>query len=127
MSSDLATLFTGRTFEIKVYPFSFSEYMEYFNRKDNYEALDKYMLEGGMAGSYLYKDQEDKYDYMADVFDTLIVRDIRKKYRIRNTQRMDRIVDFLMESCSKSKKVYMLIETESRSLNLLCSNILTQY
>lgn len=29
-----------------------------------------------MAGSYLYKDQEDKYDYVADVFDTLIVRDI---------------------------------------------------
>lgn len=100
MSSDLATLFTGRTFEIKVYPFSFSEYMEYFNLKDNYEALDRYMLEGGMAGSYLYKDQEDKYDYVADVFDTLIVRDIRKKYRIRNTQLMDRIVDFLMDNVS---------------------------
>lgn len=38
-----------------------------------------------MAGSYLYKDQEDKYDYVAEVFDTLIVRDIRKKYKIRNT------------------------------------------
>lgn len=37
-----------------------------------------------MAGSYLYKDQEDKYDYVAEVFDTLIVRDIRKKYKIRN-------------------------------------------
>ena len=36
--------------------------------------------------SYLYKDQEAKYDYIADVFDTLIVRDIRKKYKIRNTQ-----------------------------------------
>lgn len=46
LSSDLATLFTGRTFEIKVYPFSFSEYMEYFDLKDRYEALDKYVLEG---------------------------------------------------------------------------------
>ena len=100
LSSDLATLFTGRTFEIKVYPFSFSEYMEYFGLKDSYEALDKYILEGGMAGSYLYKDPEAKYDYVADVFDTLIVRDIRKKYRIRNTQLMDRIVDFLMDNIS---------------------------
>ena len=100
LSSDLATLFTGRTFEIKVYPFSFREYMEYFGLKDRYDALDKYVLEGGMSGSYLYKDQEAKYDYIADVFDTLIVRDIRKKYKIRNTQLMDRIVDFLMDNVS---------------------------
>lgn len=100
LSSDLATLFTGRTFEIEVYPFSLGEYMEYFNLKDRHEALDKYVLEGGMAGSYLYKDQEAKYDYIADVFDTLIVRDIRKKYKIRNTQLMDGIVDFLMDNVS---------------------------
>jgi len=100
LSSDLATLFTGRTFEINVYPFAFNEYVEYFNLKDRYEALDRYMLEGGMAGSYLYKDQEAKNDYIADVFDTLIVRDIRKKYKIRNTQLMNRIVDFLMDNMS---------------------------
>ena len=74
--------------------------MKYFGLKDRYDALDKYVLEGGMSGSYLYKDQEAKYDYIADVFDTLIVRDIRKKYKIRNTQLMDRIVDFLMDNVS---------------------------
>ena len=100
LSSDLATLFTGRTFEIKVFPFSFSEYMQYFEYSDKYAAMDKYMFEGGMAGSYLYKDQEAKYDYIADVFDTLIVRDIRKKYKIRNMQLMDRLVDFLMDNIS---------------------------
>ncbi len=63
LSSDLATLFTGRTFEIKVYPFSFAEYVEYFNPTDKYTAFDNYMFEGGMSGSYLYKEQEDKYDY----------------------------------------------------------------
>ena len=100
LSSDLATLFTGRTFEIKVFPFSFGEYMQYFGHSDKYAAVDKYMIEGGMAGSYLYKDQEAKYDYIADVFDTLIVRDIRKKYKIRNMQLMDRLVDFLMDNIS---------------------------
>lgn len=100
LSSDLATLFTGRTFEIKVFPFSFSEYMQYFGYSDKYAAMDKYMIEGGMSGSYLYKDQEAKYDYIADVFDTLIVRDIRRKYKIRNLQLMDRLVDFLMDNIS---------------------------
>ena len=100
LSSDLATLFTGRTFEIKVFPFSFSEYIQYFGYSDKYAAMDKYMIEGGMSGSYLYKDQEAKYDYIADVFDTLIVRDIRKKYKIRNMQLMNRLVDFLMDNIS---------------------------
>ena len=100
LSSDLATLFTGRTFEIKVFPFSFSEYMQYFGHNNKYAAIDRYMMEGGMAGSYLYKDQEARYDYIADVFDTLIVRDIRRKYKIRNMQLMDRLVDFLMDNIS---------------------------
>ncbi len=100
LSSDLATLFTGRTFEIKVFPFSFREYMQYYAYLDQYTAFEKYMVEGGMAGSYLYKDQEMKYDYIADVFNTLIVRDIRQKYKIRNMLLMDRIVDFLMDNIS---------------------------
>ncbi|MDO4338590.1 MAG: ATP-binding protein [Eubacteriales bacterium] len=100
LSSDLATLFTGRAFEIKVYPFSFQEFLRYYNLTDNYTAFDRYLREGGMAGSYLYKDQEAKYDYIADVFDTLIVRDIRQKYKIRNPILMNRIVDFLMDNVS---------------------------
>ena len=113
LSSDLATLFTGRTFEIKVYPFSFSEYMQYFNYSDKFTAVDKYMIEGGMAGSYLYKDQEAKFDYIADIFDTLIVRDIRKKYKIRNMQLMDRIVDFLMDNISNLSSARSITNTLS--------------
>ena len=100
MSSDLATLFTGRTFEIKVYPFSFKEYLEYYDSKNVYDAFDGYVKEGGMAGSYLYRDIESKYDYIKDVFDTLIVRDIRQKYKIKNAALMDRLVDFLMDNVS---------------------------
>lgn len=100
LSSDLATLFTGRTFEIKVFPFSFKEFLRYYNLTDHYTAFDRYLKEGGMAGSYLYKDQEARYDYIADVFDTLIVRDIRQKYKIRNPILMSRIVDFLMDNVS---------------------------
>ena len=111
LSSDLATLFTGRTFEIKVYPFSFAEYLDYFGMTDKYAALDRYMLEGGMAGSYLYRDQEAKYDYISDVFDTLIVRDIRQKYKIRNMQLMNRIVDFMMDNISNLSSARSIADT----------------
>ena len=111
LSSDLATLFTGRTFEIKVYPFSFSEYVNYFGLTDNYTAFDSYMLEGGMAGSYLYKEQEDKYEYIENIFDTLILRDIRQKYNIKNPALMDRISQFLMDNLSNLTSARNITDT----------------
>lgn len=111
LSSDLATLFTGRTFEIKVYPFSFSEYVNYFGLTDNYTAFDSYMLEGGMAGSYLYKEQEDKYEYIENVYDTLILMDIRQKYNIKNPALMDRISQFLMDNVSNLTSARNITDT----------------
>lgn len=100
MSSDLATLFTGRTFEIHVYPFSLVEFMEYYGLADADEAFRRYALEGGMPGSYAYRTDEARYSYVADVFDTLIVRDIRQKHGIRNVDALDRVADFLMDNIS---------------------------
>ena len=100
LSSDLATLFTGRTFEIEVFPFSFREFLQYFELTDQYAAFNRYIQEGGMSGSYLYKTPESKYDYISDVFNTLIVRDIQRKYRVRNMPLMERLCDFLIDNIS---------------------------
>lgn len=102
LSSDLATLFTGRTFKLEIFPFSFTEFCEYFEftNTDTYAAFDRYLKEGGMAGSYQYKDLENKYNYIEDVFKTLIVRDIKQKYKIRNQSVMDSLVDFLIDNVS---------------------------
>lgn len=63
LSSALATLFTGRTFKIEMYSFSFKEFVKYYNYKDLEEAFNRYVLEGGMSGSYLYKTKEEIWAY----------------------------------------------------------------
>lgn len=101
LSSDLATLFTGRTFEIEVFPFSFAEFCEYFEAEDDIDvAFDAYVKVGGMAGSYVYTTEEDRYFYVASVFDTLIMRDIRQKYGIRNSGLLARLSEFMMDNVS---------------------------
>lgn len=100
LSSDLATLFTGRTFQIPVYPFSLAEFMEYFGFREPKTGLERYVREGGMPGSYVYAEPEEQYRYIADVFDTRIVRDIRKRHKIRNSEALLRISNFLMDNIS---------------------------
>lgn len=100
LSSDLATLFTGRTYEIQVYPFSFKEFMKYFNYESAQDAFEKYVLEGGMAGSYIYNDVNKKYNYINEVYNALIVRDIQQKYNIQNISLMDSLTEFMMDNVS---------------------------
>ncbi len=101
LSSDLATLFTGRTYSIEVYPFSYKEFLEYYDLTNNYENFDRYVLEGGYAGSYLYKDLDKKYNYISDVYKTMIVRDIVQRNKIQNVSLLDSISDFLIDNIAR--------------------------
>ncbi|MDO5329592.1 MAG: ATP-binding protein [Coriobacteriia bacterium] len=98
-SSDLATLFVGRAYEIHVFPFSFNEYSTYFPNENNYQNLTNYMTDGGMSGSYLYKNKSRRMKYLnEEVLNALIIRDIVNKYRIRNEQLLNLLVDYLMDN-----------------------------
>lgn len=100
LSNDLATLFTGRTFSVEVFPFSFKEFVSYYEYQDLQQAFDRFALEGGMSGSYLYESMDDKYNYLNEVFETLIVRDIQQKYKIKNISLLDTLNDFLVDNIS---------------------------
>ena len=98
LSSDLATLFTGRTFEIEIYPFSFKEYLDYFKYSNIDDAFNKYVMEGGMSGSYLYNSIDKKYDYLNDIYNNLIVRNIFERNKIKDEKLMSSLNDFLMDN-----------------------------
>lgn len=115
-SSDLATLFVGRTYDIHVLPFSFTEYLSYFPSDNINTSFTKYITEGGMAGSYLYKDMNQKYRYInTEVLNALVVRDIIRKYNIRNEPLLHALIDFLMDNIGN--KVSIRSITDSLSSN----------
>jgi len=98
LSSNLATLFTGRTFQIEVFPFSFNEFMEYYKYNDPDKVFDEYLVYGGMAGSYPYEEKNEKYEYIKDVYETLIVRDIKQKYKIKNNEVLEGVNNYLTDN-----------------------------
>ncbi len=101
LSSDLATLFTGRTMEVQVFPFSFVEYREYLRSgADLQDDFDSYVRMGGMSGSYVYSGEKERYEYVADVYRTILLRDLVQKYAIRNKEEFLRITEFMMDNVS---------------------------
>ena len=117
LSSDLATLFTGRTYKIEIFPFSYNEFMSYYNYENTDETFDKYVLEGGFSGSYLYKNLDEKYKYISDVYKTLIVRDITQRYHIQNIPLLDSISYFLIDNISKLTSYRSLTDTLNSNKN----------
>ena len=101
LSSDLATLFTGRTMEVQVFPFSFTEYRSYFiSNADLQDDFDSYVRTGGMSGSYVYPGEKERYEYVADVYRTILLHDLVQKYAIRNKEEFLRITEFMMDNVS---------------------------
>ena len=127
LSSDLATLFTGRTFEIEIFPFSFEEYLKYYQYKDIDLAFDKFVLDGGMAGSYLYENEEKRYNYILDVYKTLIVRDINEKYNIKNNELLDNLTNFMMDNISNITSVRKITNSLNKFDNTLNHKTIGSY
>lgn len=102
LSSDLATLFTGRHIEIHVFPFSFKEYCTYFETaaSDLQEAFTDYIQTGGMSGAYPYYRPADREKYIRDVYETILIRDLVEKYKLGYPTIMKRVSQYLMDNIS---------------------------
>ena len=101
LSADLATLFTGRYIEIHVFPFSFQEYCRYNDDvSDKDKLFDEYSTKGGLAGSYVYKTEKDRSNYIKEVYETIVTRDLVQKYALPDTWVLQRLSEFLMDNIS---------------------------
>lgn len=127
LSSDLATLFTGRTFQIEIFPFSFKEFMEYYKYNDPDKVFDEYVMHGGMSGSYLYNEENGKYEYIKNVYETLIVRDIKKKYKIKNSEVLEGVNNFLTDNISNLTSSNNITDYLNKSKSLVTYKTVNNY
>jgi len=125
LSSDLSTLFTGRFIEIPVYPFSFSEYCEYYGYDSNTtNVLDSYVMNGGLSGAYVYSEKEDQASYIKDVYTTIIKRDLVDKYGIKEEALLNSLTDYMMDnisnltSASKISNVFKQNKVETNHITI---------
>ena len=128
LSSDLATLFTGRTIELKVFPFSFAEYMQYFKPSDALDTcFDQYVRTGGMSGSYVYQTEQKRFDYVKDIYNTILLRDLVQKYNIRNKSELTQISEFMMDNVSNILSPNTICDTLNRDQSEITRKTVSKY
>ncbi|MDO4376657.1 MAG: ATP-binding protein [bacterium] len=97
LSSDIITEFRGRGDEIKVFPLSFSEYIESFNG-DKQDAWNEYVLYGGLPLILSKKTDEEKSKYLKELFDQTYIKDIIERNNIQRVDILDSIINILASS-----------------------------
>ena len=74
--------------------------MNYYELNNAIDSFDDYVLSGGLAGSYLYPTEKSKLNYIANVYETIIERDLIKRKRIKNVVLLKKISSFLIDNVS---------------------------
>ena len=107
LSGEMASLIAGRYYQISIYPFSFKEFLQYKREIDGIdisnidELFEEYMEFGGMPPIQQVSD-EDKYSYLDDIFNTILLKDIITRHDIRSSDMLNRIIDYSIINMAKN-------------------------
>ena len=102
LSSELTTLLAGRVLTIKIYPFSFKEFIQEYPFKENddkYDKFDKYLKFGGMPMLVNMNDNEDlMINYLNDIKEVVLKKDVINRNNIKDVVFLDNLIKY-MSSC----------------------------
>jgi predicted AAA+ superfamily ATPase len=128
LSSELATLLSGRCIEVRMLPFSFSEFIEFngYDRKGINEGhLSAYMIRGSFPLIDSDDDPETVRTKLEGIYNTIVMKDIinRKKDTVRNGPLLDRLVRFVFSTCGSPVSPHSI----SKQPGFTDSNTVDQY
>jgi len=105
LSSELATILTGRAFEINILPFSFSEYLDYTGKTANPDrAFADYLRIGGFpeAIGLAQEGENFAYAYLNTVFQNIFENDIQKRHTIYHETTYRDVIHYLIDIVGSS-------------------------
>ena len=100
LSGELATCLAGRYVEFVIYPFSFAEFSELYSKPfpntASRESFERYLLLGGMPylGNLRYEEEPSR-QYLQDVYNSVVLKDVVKRGKIRDVDLLERIIAYV--------------------------------
>lgn len=122
LSSELSTYLSGRYVEFPIYSLSYTEFLQFHHRKDSDESLRLYERYGGLP--YLMNlqlDDDTVNEYLSSIYSTIVFRDIVERYKLRNVDFLERLIEYLAENIGNlfsAKKVSDFLKSQQVKISV---------
>ena len=127
LSGELATLLAGRYVEIRVYPLDFQEYLDFAAANPDEAGLSRqeqfadFLRFGGLPGIHQMKWEESRImQYLQDIYNSVLLKDVIARNRIRDTALLEGIVLYLMDNIGtpfSAKSISDFLKSQGRKLS----------
>lgn len=121
LSGELATYLSGRYIEFKIYSLSYSEFLEFYQLENTTKSLTKYLNYGGLPFLINLPDSESViFDYLKNIYSTILYKDIVSRFNIRNTHFLENLVKYLAQNTGNiisAKKISDYLKSQKQSIS----------
>lgn len=128
LSGELATYLTGRYIEVRMFSLSYIEFLEFHDLENVPESFNKYMKFGGLPYlKHLKLDETIVYDYLKNIFQSILFKDIIGRYSIRNISFIERLCTYIANNIGQivsAKKISDYLKSQRVSFS---NNIVLDY
>ena len=121
LSGELATLLTGRYIEIKMYPLSFKEYIEYYQKDADEKIYLNYINRSSFPYALKLEDETEIDDYLDALYNTIILKDVAQRKKIADTSMLKTVAKFLFNNignCLSIKKIADTLTSDGRPISV---------
>jgi len=121
LSGELSTLIGGRFKEIRIQSLGYCEFLTFHHLEDSDDALAKYIQFGGLPGLVkIGLDEEDAREYQRDIYNTVLLKDVVLRNKIRNVTFLENLVRFLADNVGKiisANSISKYMKSQGQSVN----------
>ena len=121
LSGELATLLTGRYIEIKMYPLSFKEYIEYYQKDADEKIYLNYINRSSVPYALKLEDETEIDDYLDALYNTIILKDVAQRRKIADTSMLKTVAKFMFNNignCLSIKKIADTLTSDGRPISV---------
>ena len=101
LSGDLSTLLSGRYVKFRMQPFTFSEVCQMLNKTNYEDMFYDYLKWGGMPQRFRFQEEKEIRTYLTDVYESIVMKDIVKRFKINDIDLFNRMVRYIMTAPSQ--------------------------
>lgn len=131
LSSELTTLLAGRVLTIRIYPFSFKEFVQIYPFKENEsksEKFEKYLKFGGMPMLVNMNDNEQlMMNYLNDILDVVLKKDVINRNKIKDIIFLDNLIKYMASCIGSLTTPYNIAEFMKKNGSSLTSETINNY